>query len=78
MVPVSHSIREIIFAIEHAPEGGYVARALGASIHTQAQTVAELHGRVRDAVSCHIDPGRAPAMIRLKGHREELLPHLLC
>lgn len=64
---------EIIFVVEHAPEGGYVARALGESIHTQAETVAELHERVRDAVHCHFDQGSAPAMIRLHFVRDEVI-----
>lgn len=33
---------EIIFAVEEVPEGGYAARALGFSIHTQANTLEEL------------------------------------
>ena len=44
---------EIIFVVEQAPEGGLAARALGASIFTQAETAEELHARVRDAVRCH-------------------------
>lgn len=46
---------EIIFVVEEAPEGGLIARAVGASIFTQAATMAELHERVRDAVRCHFD-----------------------
>jgi hypothetical protein len=64
---------EIIFVVEHAPEGGYVARALGESIHTQAETVADLHERVRDAVHCHFDQGSAPTMIRLHFVRDEVI-----
>ncbi len=33
---------EIVFQIEEDPEGGYTARALGASIFTEAGTVEEL------------------------------------
>ena len=36
--------------VEDAPEGGFVARALGISIFTEADTIAELHGKIRDAV----------------------------
>lgn len=56
---------EIIFVVEQAPEGGYTARALGESIVTQAESVAELHERVRDAVHCHFDEGEAPSRMRL-------------
>ena len=55
---------EIIFVVEQAPEGGLTARALDASIFTQAESVEELHVRVRDAVRCHFDEGDVPKMIR--------------
>lgn len=58
-------MNEIIFVVEEAPEGGLTARSLGASIHTQAESVAELHERVRDAVRCHFDEADAPKVIRL-------------
>ena len=46
---------EIIFAVEESPEGGYEARAIGHSIFTQADSMDELQGMVRDAVYCHFD-----------------------
>lgn len=56
---------EIIFVIEEAPEGGYIAKAVGESIFTQAESLGLLQERVRDAVRCHFDEGKAPKMIRL-------------
>ncbi|HEY9874129.1 MAG TPA: hypothetical protein V6D12_11870 [Candidatus Obscuribacterales bacterium] len=44
---------EIIFLIEDAHEGGYIARALGESIFTQADSIEELRELVKDAVHCH-------------------------
>ena len=41
------------FLVEDAPEGGFTAKSLGYSIYTDADTVAELHANVRDAVACH-------------------------
>ena len=67
---------EIIFIIEESPEGGYTARAVGESIHTQAETAAELHERLRDAVRCHFDDGMAPKLIRLHFVRDELVQRL--
>ena len=64
---------EIIFVVEQAPEGGFTAHALGESIHTQADTEAELDARVRDAVHCHCDEGQAPKMIRLHFVRDEVI-----
>jgi len=66
-------MQEIIFVVEQAPEGGFSARALDASIFTQADTVEELHARVRDAVRCHFDDGDAPRMIRLHFVRDEVI-----
>ena len=65
---------EIIFAVEESPEGGYTARALGHSIITEADTMAELKEMVRDAVSCHFDEEVRPRVIRLHPVRDEVIP----
>ncbi len=54
---------EIIFLVEDAPEGGYTARALGASIFTEADDLDGLREQVRDAVSCHFDEDQQPKNI---------------
>ncbi len=55
-------------------EGGWEARALGYSIHTQAETVEELKDMVRDAVQCHFaDENERPRVIRLHMVRDELI-----
>jgi hypothetical protein len=69
----SHSSPEVIFLVEEAPEGGFTARALGESIFTEADDLADLHGKVRDAVRCHFDEGKAPKVIRLHFVREEII-----
>ena len=56
---------EIVFFVKEAPEGGYIAKAVGESIFTQAESLGLLQERVRDAVRCHFDEGKAPKMIRL-------------
>jgi hypothetical protein len=66
-------MREIIFVVEEAPEGGYTARALGESIFTEADSLGALRAQVRDAVRCHFDEGTAPRIIRLHFVREEIL-----
>jgi hypothetical protein len=65
---------ELIFVVEDAPEGGYLARALGASIFTEADSVNDLREKVRDAVRCHFEEGTGPRLIRLHFVREEVLP----
>jgi hypothetical protein len=66
-------MNEIIFVVEQAPEGGLTARALGTSIFTEADTVEELRGAVRDAVRCHFEPEQAPGVIRLHFIHEEII-----
>ena len=66
-------MNEIIFLVEDAPEGGYTARALGASIFTEADDLASLHANVRDAVHCHFEPDQLPKLIRLHFVREEVI-----
>jgi hypothetical protein len=66
-------LSELIFLVEEAPEGGFTARALGASIFTEADSVATLHDMVRDAVRCHFEDGQRPSIIRLHFVREEVI-----
>lgn len=64
---------EIYFIVEEAPEGGYVARAVGADFVTEADDLSSLHAQVRDAVHCHFYEGKLPNLIRLHVTREEVL-----
>ncbi len=64
---------ELHFIVEEAPEGGFVARAVGADIFTEADSLEDLHAQVRDAVHCHFDEGKTPSLIRLHITREEVL-----
>lgn len=66
-------MNEIIFIVEEAPEGGYIAKAVGPSIVTEADTMPELHQQLRDAVRCHFEPAQAPKIIRLHFIREETI-----
>jgi predicted RNase H-like HicB family nuclease len=65
---------EIVFQIDEDPEGGFTARAVGASIFTEADTLEELKRNVRDAVQCHFDdPADRPKVIRLHFVRDEVI-----
>ncbi len=66
-------MNEIIFQVDEAHEGGYIARALGHAIFTEAETIEELRAMVRDAVRCHFDEGQGPRVIRLRYVRDEVL-----
>jgi len=65
---------EIVFQVEDAPEGGYTARAVGASIFTEADTLDALRAAVRDAVACHYEEAERPKLIRLHFVRDEVIP----
>lgn len=64
---------EVLFVVEPAAEGGWLARAHGHSIHVQADTVDDLRSEVRDAVDCHFEPADKPQLIRLHFVHDEVL-----
>jgi len=66
-------LKEVIFLVEEAPEGGYVAQALGYSIFTEADTWEELKEAVQDAVRCHFEEDERPALLHLRVVREEVV-----
>jgi len=66
-------MNEIIFLIEESLEGGYEARALEASIHTEADNLTELKDSIRDAIKCHFDEKERPRIIRLHFGKEEVI-----
>ncbi|HEX9483404.1 MAG TPA: hypothetical protein VF929_02450 [Gemmatimonadaceae bacterium] len=66
---------EILFIVEDADEGGYIAHAVGASIVTEADDLEQLREMVRDAVRCHFDEADAdrPQVIRLHRVHDEVI-----
>ena len=64
---------EVHFVVEEVPEGGYIARAVGADIFTEADDLPMLRERLRDAVLCYFDDSDRPALIRLRISREEVI-----
>ncbi len=66
-------MNEIIFLVQESPEGGYEARAVSASIYTEADTLDELREMLRDAVACHFEDEERPALIRLHFIHEEVI-----
>ncbi len=65
-------MEEIIFVVEESPEGGLIAKGLGMSIFTQAETLDALKEAVKDAVRCHYDDNKK-RIIRLYIVREEVI-----
>ena len=64
-------MKEIIFLVEEALEGGYTAKGLGESIFTEAETMMELKDMIKDAIKCHFDPDDIPSIVRLHFVKEE-------
>ncbi len=58
---------EIIFEVSKDDvDGGYSASALGYGIHTQGDSLGEIHRNVEDAVYCYLDDSMPrPKLIRL-------------
>ena len=64
----------MLFLAKDADERGYVARALGHSIFTEADTWDELKAAIRDAVQCHFENNEGrPRIIRLHLVQDRLL-----
>ncbi len=66
-------MNEVFFLIEEALEGGYVAKAMGESIFTEAETMDELKVNIREAVHCYFDDDKLPKIIRLHLVKEEII-----
>lgn len=69
-----HSLKKNIFWVEEDGEGGYIAKAMGESIFTQADSIQELRELIKDAVHCHYpDEQNRPKLIRLHIVRDEVI-----
>lgn len=66
---------EIIFEVtEDETDGGYSASAIGYGIHTQGDSLEEVHSNVREAVDRYFDSTMPrPKFIRLHFVRDEVL-----
>ncbi|MFI5196706.1 MAG: 2-oxoisovalerate dehydrogenase E1 subunit beta [Chitinophagales bacterium] len=64
-------MEEIIFLVEESEGGGYIAKGLGVSIFTEADTIELLKAAVKEAVHCHYDDNKA-RLIRLHVVKEEV------
>jgi dephospho-CoA kinase len=64
-------MKEIIFVVEESEEGGLIAKALGVSIFTEAESLEELRTLVKEAVKCHFDDD-IQRVVRLHIVKEEV------
>ena len=63
---------EITFLVEEPFEGGYIAKAVGESIITQADTREELKEQITDAIMCHFDNDDRPKFVHLHFVKDEI------
>ena len=67
-------MKEIIFLVEEALEGGFTAQALGFSIFTEADTMDQLKANIREAIHCHFDLKEdLPKIARLHYVKDEIM-----
>jgi hypothetical protein len=62
-----------LLLVEEASEGGDTARAVGASIVTEADDLPGFRVAVRDAVRWHFEPGDLPKLLRLHLVHDEVV-----
>lgn len=69
--------KEIIFLVEEDAEGGYIAKSLGYSIFTEADTIEELKKNIIDALKCHFENEEGlPKIVRLHIVKEEIIENV--
>jgi len=69
-------MKEIIFIIEEDIEGGFNAYALGVSIFTQGESIAEVKENIKNAIKCHFKREEdIPKIIRLHQVKEEVFAY---
>ncbi len=66
-------MKELIFLIEEAVEGGYTTKALGESIFTEGDTLEEVKSNIKEAVECHYEEENLPKLLRLHIVKDELM-----
>jgi len=64
-------MEEVIFLVEESDEGGFIAKGIGISIFTEAETLEELRVSIKDAIHCHFEDNR-PKLVSLQMVKEEV------
>lgn len=67
-------MKELIFLIHEAEEGGYYAEAVGIGIFAEGETMAELKKSIRSGIECYYEnPSEAPAFAHLHFVKDEIM-----
>ena len=59
-------MKEIIFEVEEANEGGYIAQAVGESIFVKGKNLDDLRANIYDAINCHFEEDQRPEFLELQ------------
>ncbi len=65
--------KEIVFVKEESQDGGWISRALGHSIFTEADSIEDLKINIKEAINCHFEEDSIPKIIRLHYVKDEFL-----
>lgn len=65
-------MNEIIFLVEAADEGGFIAKALGFGIFTEADDVPSLKENIRETIFAHFEEDNIPKVVRMHFVSEEV------
>jgi predicted RNase H-like HicB family nuclease len=67
-------MKEIIFLVHEAEEGGYYAEAVGVGIFAEGDTMDELKKSIKSGIECYYEnTGDAPAFAHLHFVKDEIL-----
>ena len=65
----------VIFLVEEIEDGGYIAKGMGVSIFTEAETTKELRISVKEAVQYHFEDNRPKKSYTLNNSTEWATSH---
>lgn len=63
----------ITFIVDEVLTGGFTAKAMGASIFTEAESYEQIREIIKKAVRCHFEGSELPKVIKLHFVKEEII-----
>jgi len=67
-------MKEIVFLVNEAEEGGYYAEAVGVGIFAEGETVEELKKNIKGGIDCYYNKGSdMPKIARLQFFKNEIM-----
>lgn len=63
----------VTFIIDEIFTGGFIAKAMGVSILTEAESYEQIKEKIKKAVHCHFEGAELPKVIKLHFVKEEII-----